>query len=200
MKRSREDTGRNPPPDRQHSPPQQRSRRQQQSRPQQPSSPPQQQGPRRSFLARLVFVLGGLATLEMGWIGAAFLRPRDRRATGDEDFGIVVAGPVERFAPGTVTAFRAGKFYLARLQDGGFLAMHRKCTHLGCTVPWIEDEGRFACPCHASAFDMNGDVLSPPAPRPLDRFAVRIENGIVKVDTSRPLRRDSFHPAQVTRA
>ena len=39
------------------------------------------------------------------------------------------------------------------------------------------------CPCHASSFDITGDVLSPPAPRPLDIFPVRIENDIVKVDT-----------------
>lgn len=161
---------------------------------------PRQEEPRRSFLSRLVMALGGLVALEMGWIGGSFLRPRDPHPAGGEDFGIVVAGPVELFAPGTVTAFRAGKFYLSRLDAGGFLALHRKCTHLGCTVPWIEDERRFACPCHASAFDARGDVLSPPAARALDWFAVRIENGIVKVDTSRPLRRDSFHPAQVTRA
>jgi len=155
---------------------------------------------RRSFLGRLLLGLGALATLEFGWIAASFLRPRDRRVADGEEYGIFVAGPVERFAPGTVTAFRAGKFYLARLDDGGFLALHRKCTHLGCTVPWIEDEQRFACPCHASAFDVHGDVLSLPAPRALDLFAVRIENGVVKVDTSRPLRRESYRPSQVTRA
>jgi cytochrome b6-f complex iron-sulfur subunit len=98
-----------------------------------------------------------------------------------------------------VTAFRDGEFYLARLQDGGFLALHRKCTHLGCTVPWIADEQRFACPCHASAFDMHGDVLSSPAPRPLDLFSVQIENGIVKVDTAKPIRRGRFEPLQATR-
>ena len=155
---------------------------------------------RRSFLAWLLVALGGLATLELAWIGTSFLRPRDRRTLGAEGSDIFVAGPVERFGLGTVTAFRAGKFYLARLDDGSFLALHRKCTHLGCTVPWVEDEQRFACPCHASVFDIRGDVLSLPAPRALDLFAIRIENGVVKVDTSRPLRRDSFHPGQVTRA
>ena len=94
-------------------------------------------------------------------------------------------GRPTRFAPGSVTAFPAGKFYLVRLADGGFLALHRQCTHLGCSVPWDEASGRFACPCHASVFDLRGDVLAPPAPRPLDLFAVRIENGIVKVDTRR---------------
>jgi len=111
---------------------------------------------------------------------------------------VQIAGPVERFDPGSVTAFREGEFYLARLKDGGFLALHRKCSHLGCTVPWIKDEQRFVCPCHASAFDINGAVLDAPAPRALDLFAVRIENGIVKVDTTKPIRRSSFESDQVT--
>lgn len=156
---------------------------------------------RRGFVSWLLLALGAMATLEIGWVVGSFLRPRDRRSAGaDEEFGIFVAGPVDRFEPGTVTAFRAGRFYLARLDDGGFLALHRKCTHLGCTVPWIEDERRFACPCHASAFDVRGEVLSLPAPRALDLFAVRVENGVVKVDISRPIRREFFHPDQVTRA
>ena len=110
----------------------------------------------------------------------------------------MIAGPVDRFEPNSVTAFREGKFYLARLDGGAFLALHRKCTHLGCTVPWIPDEERFACPCHASAFDIRGDVLSAPAPRALDLFPVRVENGIVKVDTTRLIRRSSYQPDQAT--
>jgi cytochrome b6-f complex iron-sulfur subunit len=78
------------------------------------------------------------------------------------------------------------------LTDGGFLALSRKCTHLGCTVPWLEKEKRFACPCHASAFDIAGDVISPPAPRALDIYPVTIENDIVKVDISKPIKRTEF--------
>jgi len=108
--------------------------------------------------------------------------------------------PVERLAPGSVTAFPEGRFYLARLEDGGFLALDRTCTHLGCAVPWVSSQKRFVCPCHASAFDIRGDVLSPPAPRALDLLPVRIENGIVKVETGRPIRRQRFERDQVTRA
>jgi cytochrome b6-f complex iron-sulfur subunit len=155
---------------------------------------------RRSFLSKVWLVLGGVALAEVVWIAVSFLRPRRHRAGAGDGTALIVAGPVERFDPDSVTAFREGKFYLVRLEDGGFLALHRRCTHLGCTVPWIADDHRFACPCHASVFDIRGDVLSPPAPRALDLFAVRIENGIVKVDTSRPIRRDSFEPGQVTRS
>jgi cytochrome b6-f complex iron-sulfur subunit len=155
--------------------------------------------PRRSFLSRILLALGSLAVLETGWIAASFVGSRRRRASTGEGTGVQVAGPVERFEPASVTAFREGEFYLARLKDGGFLALHRKCTHLGCTVPWIKDEQRFTCPCHASAFDIRGEVLDAPAPRALDLFAVRIENGIVKVDTTKLIRRSSFESHQVTR-
>jgi cytochrome b6-f complex iron-sulfur subunit len=162
-----------------------------------PGTPPPEP-PRRSFLKLAWLGIGIAALSEVSWIVVSFLKPRRKepKSVGS----LVVAGPSDRFATGSVTAFPAGKFYLVRLGDGGFLALHRQCTHLGCSVPWDEASGRFACPCHASAFDLKGDVLAPPAPRPLDLFAVRIENGIVKVDVSAPIRRSEFDASQVTRA
>jgi cytochrome b6-f complex iron-sulfur subunit len=152
---------------------------------------------RRNFLrwtwTGLVLVL----LAELAWMIAAFLRPRRR---GDSATAtLVTAGPLDDFPPGSVTAFPAGKFYLSRLADGGLLALHRECTHLGCTVPWSETERRFICPCHASSFDDHGRVLGAPATRPLDTLAVRVEHGIVRVDLSRRTRRVAFHASQVTR-
>jgi cytochrome b6-f complex iron-sulfur subunit len=152
---------------------------------------------RRSFLRFAWLGLGVVALAEAGWIVVSFLKPRRRQP--EVAAALVEAGPTELFAPNSVTAFPAGKFYLVRLADGGFLALHRQCTHLGCSVPWDEAAGRFVCPCHASAFDLRGEVLAPPAPRALDLFPIRIENGIVKVDASSPLRRTGFDPSQVTR-
>jgi cytochrome b6-f complex iron-sulfur subunit len=153
---------------------------------------------RRSTLYWLALTLGSAAFAETVWVASSFLRPRKRRST-EQGGTLVVAGPVDNFEANSVTAFQKGKFYLVRLEDGGFLALHRRCTHLGCTVPWDEEAGRFACPCHASSFDIRGEVLSPPAPRALDLFAVRIENDIVKVETSRPIQRKRFDPTQVAR-
>jgi cytochrome b6-f complex iron-sulfur subunit len=151
---------------------------------------------RRGFLGRVWLLLGGVALLEALWVVAEFLKPRRGRQVTDDNQAIFVAGPIERFPPGTVTAFPQGRFYLARLESGGFLALNRECTHLGCTVPWVADEGRFVCPCHGSAFDIAGDVLSPPAPRPLDVFPVRIENNIVKVKLGEPVRRQTVSDAR----
>jgi cytochrome b6-f complex iron-sulfur subunit len=164
----------------------------------QPASQPEDKTTRRSFLGKLWLAIAGVALLEYIIIAADFLRPH--RKTAEDSGHIVEAGPVERFEPGSVTAFPQGKFYLARLDDGGFLAISRRCTHLGCTVPWDSGEGLFQCPCHASSFDITGEVLSPPAPRPLDLHPVRIENGIVKINTGERIRRAAFESTQVTRA
>jgi len=151
---------------------------------------------RRTFLSRLWKALGILAALEAFAVVAAYLAPR--KEGGGRGAATVVAGPVAEFTPASVRPFPAGKFYLARLADGGFLALSSKCTHLGCTVPWDEKNKVFPCPCHASTFDLRGDVLSAPAPRALDLFPVVIEAGIVKVDTSRRIERSRFEPGQVT--
>jgi cytochrome b6-f complex iron-sulfur subunit len=153
---------------------------------------------RRSFLSKLWIVLGALTFAEVIAMIIAFFRPRKPRTGAVEHDAIIVAGPVDRFEPGTVSAFVRGKFYLARLEDGGFLAMSRTCTHLSCTVPWVAGENKFICPCHSSEFDIRGDVINPPAPRALDLYPIVIENNVLKVDTSQPAKRSQFAADQVS--
>lgn len=151
---------------------------------------------RRDFLGKLGKGLGVLAAAEILAVVVAYLAPS--KGGAGRGAGLVVAGPVAEFTPASVRPFPGGKFYLVRLADGGFLALSSRCTHLGCSVPWSQKDQAFPCPCHASTFDLRGDVLSPPATRALDLFPVVIEGGIVKVDTSRRIQRSRFEPAQVT--
>jgi cytochrome b6-f complex iron-sulfur subunit len=153
---------------------------------------------RRSFLNILWIILGGVALAEFVAVAFAFLRPRKSKAGGENADSIISAGAVERFTPNSVTAFVRGKFYLARLEDGGFLALSRTCTHLGCTVPWVEKEMKFACPCHGSAFNITGNVIEAPAPRALNIYPITIENNLIKVDTRKPIKRSTFRAEQVT--
>jgi len=152
---------------------------------------------RRSFLNILWIILGGVALTEFVAVAFAFLRPRNPRTPGENTDLTITAGAVERFRPNSVTAFVRGKFYLARLEDGGFLALSRTCTHLGCSLPWVEKEMKFARPCHGSAFDITGNIIEAPAPRALDIYPITIENKIIKVDTRKPIKRSSFHVEQV---
>lgn len=152
---------------------------------------------RRSFLRKVWALLGIAALAEALWLTAAFLRPGRTRREKEERSEAVVAGKIDDFPAGTVSAFPGGRFYLVRLEDGGFMALSRTCTHLGCTVPWVEEERRFVCPCHASAFDIRGEVVKPPAARALDTYRIRIEGETVKVETGEAVRRKRFRASQV---
>ena len=143
-------------------------------------------------------MLGTVAVAELIAMVITFFRPRKPGTVASDQSTIIVAGPVDNFEPGTVQAFVRGKFYLARLEDGGFLAMSRSCTHLSCTIPWVSGENKFICPCHSSAFDIAGRVISPPAPRALDLFEIVIENNVVKIDTRKHRKRSEFSADQVT--
>lgn len=153
---------------------------------------------RRSFLNKLWLILGGLALAEFIAIVFTYFRPAEPDTEMTDGESIITAGPVDNFEPGTVSAFVAGKFYLARLEDGGFLAMSRRCTHLSCTVPWVSAENKFICPCHSSEFDIRGEVANPPAPRALDLYPINIRNNILTVDTGKLRKRSVFAPDQVT--
>jgi len=152
---------------------------------------------RRDVLRTAWAGLGGLVALELGLVTLAYMQPR--LAEG-EFGGVITVGSVDEFPSGSVTHVSNGRFYLVRLEDGGFLAVYQRCTHLGCSVPWDQSAQRFVCPCHSSQFDMSGEVENPPAPRPLDLFQVMIEEDVVKVNTSQPLTRQEFEPDQVVYA
>ena len=153
--------------------------------------------PRRRFLNWLWACPGVIAAGEIIWAVISFLSPRPAEIPGKDGDVLRTAGPVKGFVPDTVTAFPRGHFYLVRLADGGFLAVSRRCTHLGCTVPWIAEEKRFVCPCHSSIFDIRGAVIQSPASRALDLFPVIIENNIVRVNTGRVMKRSGFLKEQV---
>lgn len=149
---------------------------------------------RRSALKAAWVALGGMVALEMGGVTFAYLQPR----LAEGEFGSQIrVGLVEDFPPGSVTHIPSGRFYLARLPDGGFLALYQRCTHLGCNVPWDQAQGMFICPCHNSQFTPEGALLNPPAPRPLDLFPVTIAEGEIVVDTGTGLTRQAFDPSQV---
>ena len=149
---------------------------------------------RRDFLKYSWTALAGLAVVEMGGLTLAYMQPR----LAQGEFGSVInAGKVDEFPAGSVTHVPNGRFYLARLADGGFLALYQRCTHLGCNVPWDQGLNTFVCPCHNSQFTNDGTLLNPPAARPLDLFPVEIKDGEVHVDTSKPITRQAFEISQV---
>ena len=150
---------------------------------------------RRSFGKLILGFLTALAAFEIGGISLAYLKSRGDQ---NQEGGRLLAGEVEQFAPGSVTAFENQGFFLIRDEGGDFLAVHRRCPHLGCNVIWQPETEQFICPCHASSFDSYGDYENTPIPRPLDTIELSIEDSQVYVNTARISMRDGFNPSQMT--
>lgn len=133
---------------------------------------------RRGFIGRTLSGLVGILGIEALWTTWDFLRPR-----ASEGFGATIpAGAPETITEGSVRYVGDGRFYLVRV-DGELQALYQKCPHLGCRVPFCESSGRFECPCHGSVFNRKGEYVRGPSPRGMDSFPVRVEEGVVLVDT-----------------
>ena len=93
------------------------------------------------------------------------------------------AGLPEYYPPGSVTFHKEQKVFIVRAKEGYFYALSAICTHLGCIANWKSEDGIIACPCHGSKFDKDGKVLDGPAPKPLPRFSMVLdEQGQLVVD------------------
>jgi cytochrome b6-f complex iron-sulfur subunit len=129
---------------------------------------------RRRFL-----VLGGstCALLAAGLAGC------DGGANGNEmAAGQFPVGQVSDFPVGSVTRFDEGPFFVLR-DDAGLWAMTAVCPHKQCVVDPGADT--LQCPCHGSAFDLDGAVVQGPASSPLNNLLVVVEDDeTVIVDTT----------------
>ena len=68
-----------------------------------------------------------------------------------------------------------GTAWVVKHADNSVTAFGPQCTHLGCAYHWDDRKTDFVCPCHNSFFGIDGRVVSGPAPRPLDRFDVKVQ-------------------------
>lgn len=152
-------------------------------------APPAEENPlsggtatRRHFLAGWAAFTGALA---VG--GGAFQRFLFPNVLFEPPMQFKVGLP-DQFPPGSVSTAYAEKFgaWIVHLQGFGIIAIQTVCTHLGCTPNWLSAEEKFKCPCHGSGFYMTGVNFEGPAPRPLERFAIRLDtDGQILVDKTK---------------
>ncbi len=65
-----------------------------------------------------------------------------------------------------------GSIWLRRIGDGPIVAFNSVCPHLGCSVNYRRAEGDFFCPCHTSAFALDGKKTNEIPPRDMDALEV----------------------------
>lgn len=155
---------------------------------------------RRGFLTKvLAMVCGGVAVVPPVAAGLwAFLDPLSRRSSAAKflpvtelsalpDDGIprqfaVISDRVDAW-----TGFAAepiGAVYLRREKGSDAVeALSATCPHAGCFVEMADANRCFRCPCHNSAFTLDGGIVHPsPSPRPMDTLECRVgKNGEIEV-------------------
>lgn len=154
------------------------------------SGTPERKGQnRRSFFAVLV----GSVSVVVGALMAIpalrfFLYPVLRAIGGTE--WLSVGTPSSFVGPGPfrkeveirkVDGWRASTVkrtvWVVRDAQNGLKVVSDVCPHLGCSVPWRDDEKEFHCPCHHAKFRADASLISGPSPRSLDPLPTKIENG-----------------------
>lgn len=126
---------------------------------------------RRSLLDAFVGT-GFLSTiLAMAYPIARYLIPP---RSGEPATVSVVAAQAAAIKPNTGTIFKFGDLpgILIRTPEGELRAFSAVCTHLQCTVQYNTDTSQIWCACHNGFFDLNGNVVSGPPPRPLEQLVV----------------------------
>jgi cytochrome b6-f complex iron-sulfur subunit len=124
--------------------------------------------------------LTGFGLLGSGVLSAfsnlVFIKPR---ATYGQPNRFLIGRP-EEYPAGTRISLDTHRVCVVR-EGNKLAAISTTCTHLGCIVG-VADTG-FACPCHGSRFDQDGNVTGGPAPKPLPWFKVTVApNGEIEID------------------
>ncbi len=132
-----------------------------------------QQIDRRSFLDRLLgvgFLSTAIAVIYPAW---RYLIPP---ASGEPATTSVAAGKLSTLKPnsGQIVKFGSKPAILLRTPDGEVRAFSAVCTHLNCTVQYKADTSQIWCACHNGIYDLGGNVVSGPPPRPLEALKVNL--------------------------
>jgi Rieske Fe-S protein len=153
---------------------------------------------RRDFMKSTIFFVGGIVGVAVGLPVIGYLIDPALKSGSKEAW--IPIGKMDEMPdlnkpyPFAFTRVQVNGWERTATSKGGFiirksgdpkdiLILDSRCTHLGCTINWKEDERLFLCPCHDASFGEEGEVLDGPPPRPLDRYEeFRVtEEGILEI-------------------
>lgn len=131
---------------------------------------------RRKFLGILLTVLGSTAAASFVYPLIRFFAPpaRDNKTNS-----ISIKKSDLRLGEAREIILNNKPVIVINRYQKGFIAFSRVCTHLGCLVEYDKGLRKMVCPCHAGTFDLEGNVLAGPPPRPLPAIPLKVEGDFV---------------------
>jgi cytochrome b6-f complex iron-sulfur subunit len=128
---------------------------------------------RRTFLDALLAVGFVSTAAAIAYPVGLYLVPP---ANGEPETASTVAAKTAELKPNSGKVFKFGSrpAIVVRTAEGELRAFSAVCTHLDCTVQFKPDTSQLWCACHNGTYDLGGNVVSGPPPRPLEKFVVNI--------------------------
>jgi Rieske Fe-S protein len=144
---------------------------------------------RRDFIKASLAAIGGVIGAVIGIPSIGYLLSPALQAKEDTDS--LSLGPLTNYPIGVPTRFEFTRtkvngwertstnygLFVLRKSESEVRVFSDICTHLACRVNWHPDIQNYVSPCHDGHFDIEGNVVSGPPPRPLDEYVTRIEGG-----------------------
>lgn len=97
--------------------------------------------------------------------------------------GAVIAGRASELPPnsGKIFLFGGKPAIVVRTPNGEVRAFTAVCTHLACTVQYRTDLEHIWCACHNGHYDLHGQVIGGPPPRPLEEYTATVKGDDIVV-------------------
>jgi cytochrome b6-f complex iron-sulfur subunit len=98
----------------------------------------------------------------------------------------VVAAKVSELPPNSAKIFKFGSKpgIVIRTASGELKAFSAVCTHLDCIVQYRQDTKQIWCACHNGQYNLNGENIGGPPPRPLEQYVVNKRGDDIVINRS----------------
>ncbi len=133
---------------------------------------------RRKFFKLLIALLGSTAFISFFYPLLRFLAPPGSEASIKK---LVLSKAEVPSGKAKSIVFNNVPAIVINRPDKGFVVFSKVCTHLGCIVEYDGDKKIMLCPCHAGMFDLDGNVISGPPPKSLQRLPLRVEGETIVI-------------------
>jgi menaquinol-cytochrome c reductase iron-sulfur subunit len=152
---------------------------------------------RRTFYLEIIYGLQAIMGVFLAGVAGVYLffPPKEKNEREWVDAGDLAKLPLNspeevsfqrRRVDGWKITSEKATAWVVKHSDAQVVAFAPQCTHLGCAYHWDQANHNFLCPCHTSTFSIDGKVLEGPAPRPLDRYAVKIDGAKLQIGPLEP--------------
>lgn len=138
---------------------------------------------RRRFLD---YLLGTSAVATLGAIVYPIIRFMAPPQVVEALQNSVVAAKLSELPPNSAKIFKFGSKpgIVVRTASGELKAFSAVCTHLDCIVQYRAETKQIWCACHNGQYNLNGENIGGPPPRPLEQYQVNKRGDDVVVNRS----------------